>query len=715
MRSALAGEARQPVLALLVGLFLELTPGPARPSSSGTGQERTGPQATFPAGAEIVTVDVVVADRGGVPILDLRREDFTVLEDGVVQDVTAFDAVDRRPGAAGPRTPLPGVTSNVDAAARESRSFVLVFDELHLDPAEAQRARKAVASFLEAGVADGDRVTLVGTAEGTRWTARMPAGRDALLQVLDRLKGRRVGEIVQDAISEYEAFRIDRERDPIVLDRVLRRFYATGAIRKETRVRGDEPDRGENLDADRDQVRARAAQAYARHAARDETTLGILERGLASLTAVRGRKTVILVSGGFVHDSQLPGFRRVVQESRRANAALYFLDARGLGAAPSGLQAASGASLDFNDLGSTLTETRERSGGSEGLAADTGGFSIRDDNDLEGGIARIARESASYYLLGYAPSDRRADGRFRKIEVKVAREGAVVRARRGYFAPGGREAANAPPEPRDAAIQRALDSPFDLEGVPLRAAAHVLGESAPGKARVFITAEADIRGFAFEERGGTAKDTLEMMLVVAHRETGEFHRFDQQLQMSFSPETRARFARSWFPITREVPLVPGAYQARLVVRDRRSGRLGTLTHDFEVPPLQGLRISTPLLSDRLREGGGAAPEPIAQRTFTASGVLHAQFEVFGAATDAKTGAPNVTAGFSIRRADGRFLTAAPETPMKPGAGGGLSRTFGIPLAGAPPGRYELILVVTDLVAGAGSEARESFEIAGSGE
>jgi hypothetical protein len=366
---------------------------------------------------------------------------------------------------------------------------------------------------------------------------------------------------------------------------------------------------------------------------------------------------------------------------------------------------------DFNDLGGTLTEAREGSEGSEALAADTGGFSVRNENDLKRGITRIARESASYYLLGYTPTNKRSDGRFRKIEVKVAREGAIVRARRGYFAPGGEKAAKAPPEARDAAIQRALDSPFDLADVPLRAMAHAFEEAEPGKVRVFVTVEADIRGLAFEERGGAARDALELLLVIANRETGEFHRFDQQLAMSFRPETRAQFAKTWFPIAREAPLVPGAYQARIVVRDKNNGRLGSLTHDFQVPAPAGLRISTPILSDLLREDGplpGRAPQPIARRLFAPNGVLHVRFEVYGAAKDG--GRPNVTAGFSIRRADGRFLAAAPETPLVPGPDGALARTLGTPLEGVPEGRYELVVVVTDLAGGQVAEAREAFEV-----
>ena len=47
----------------------------------------------FPAGAEAVTVDVIVLDKDGAPVTDLTRDDFTVLEDGVAQTVTAFESI----------------------------------------------------------------------------------------------------------------------------------------------------------------------------------------------------------------------------------------------------------------------------------------------------------------------------------------------------------------------------------------------------------------------------------------------------------------------------------------------------------------------------------------------------------------------------------------------------------------------------------------------
>ena len=148
------------------------------------------------------------------------------------------------------------------------------------------------------------------------------------------------------------------------------------------------------------------------------------------------------------------------------------------------------------------------------------------------------------------------------------------------------------------------------------------------------------------------------------------------------------------------------------MRDKNTGRVGTLTHDFDVPEGDKLRISTPILGDHLREDGSEAPvlEPTARRAFAPSGVLHCHFEVYGAAPDKETGQPNVMAGFSIRRSDGRFLAAGPETPLKPAADGGLSRSFGTSIAGAPPGRYEMIVLVTDVAAGQVAEIREPFVV-----
>ena len=669
---------------------------------------------SFPTETEIVTVDLVVTGPDGQPLVDLRREDFALREDGALQEIVSFEAVDRRARVrAEPATRLPELrsSSNQVVPGHEPASFVIVFDELHLAPVEAVQAQKAVTAFLETSVANGDRVGVVGTFEGARFTTRIPEGREALVKLVARLRGRRVSESVRDFMTDYEAMRIDQDRDPIVTDQVMRRLVSTGEIRRDASTPRGAVDTSGEVEGWRSQTQARAAQVYARARVQLEQTLGIVERSLESLAATRGRKSLVLVSSGLVQDARIPGFRSVVTQARRANTAIYSLDARGLVGASFGMQADVTQPLDILDrsTGTGLDATANASEGSEGLALDTGGLVIRNQNDLGAGLATIAREARSYYLVGYTPTNRAPDRRFRTIKVEVARDGALVRARRGYYAPGRDTAPK--PEGRDAAIQRALDAPFDLPELPLRAVAQAFGDAGSGKTQVLITLEADIRGLAFAEKGGTAQDTLELLLLVAQRETGESTRFDQQFELSLRPETRSRYERRGFPITREMPLAAGPYQAKVVVRDRNSGRVGSLTHDFEVPAPVGLRISSLVVSDRLRDDARAqdrVPEFVARRSFAASGVLHCRFEVYGAKR--VSAQSNLTAGFAIRRSDGHILAAAPETPMRPAPDGSWSRSFGVPLEGAPSGLYEVIVVVTDAAGGQTAEARETIVI-----
>ncbi|HSD65178.1 MAG TPA: VWA domain-containing protein, partial [Vicinamibacteria bacterium] len=459
---------------------------------------------------------------------------------------------------------------------------------------------------------------------------------------------------------------------------------------------------------DVNEVRRRVTEAATRISLdverRNQQTLDVLVRALASLGEVRGRKSVLLVSGGLVHDPYLAGFRRTVAESRRANAAIYFVDARGLVGLGSDFTAEARAPTDLQDMSLALGEVGAGSEGTESLAADTGGFSVKNRNDLADAVRAIARESSSYYLLGYVPPARRREG-FRRVDVEVAREGARVRARRGYYASTSRDRQRR----GEAALQRALDSPFDLDAIPLRTAVHVFGEKTPGQARVLITTEVDVRTLALQ--CGSAVDTLEYRLVAAHRETGALRHGEQRVTVGPCPEVGVGRPRKWLAITSEATLAPGRYQARVVVvADASGGRTGSVSHEFDVPPLESLRISTPVLSDRLREAPGTGPDLIARRTFAPAGVLHCRFEVYGATKGPATGRPAVSAGFAVRRADGTLLAAAGATRITLGPDGILARTVGIPLDGAPAGPYEMIVTVEDEVTGRRADVRESFVV-----
>ena len=696
---------RETVAALLVitGAAPVLAQGAGAPSDP----QATTP--TFPAGIEQVIVDLVVVDGKGQPVRGLTQDDLIVGEDGVRQTIQSFEAVELPEEPPPPASPPPRISVNVGPEVETGRAFVVVFDDASLTPFRARDAKAAVASFLETGVREGDSVTLVSTSGGTWWTSRMVSGREKLLELAGRLEGRYVPDTSEERMSDYEAMRIHVYGDPVVSQRVYERFVTYGVMIHRAR-----PENTTLVFGGVDPfVNMRAATVYAQARARNRLVLETLERALTGLTGSRGRKSLVLVSEGFIDDPNLEEFRRVSEASRRANAAVYFLNARGLDGMPDYYTAQFGPALPAQDLGSMFHEMHESAGGSERIASESGGFTVRNTNDLDAGIRRIADETRVYYLLGYTPTNAVRDGTYRDIEVELRDgKGLKVRARRGYYAPAPDERAGAEPPPGvDPEFQAALDSPWDEDAIPIRMTHYVGEEKLLGKAGVVVAADVDIRELELREKGGRAVGAIEFVLVVAHRESGEFFRYDQKVDLELRPSTRERLNRLWFPIVRDFELRPGDHQAKMVVREIATGKVGSVVHEFEVPPLEEFRVSTPILTDTRRRdaGPGIRPQLLARREFVQGSPLMCQFDVYGAAKD-EGGLPRVTQGHEVRRSDGTLLVLAPESVIAPTSLGALSRLVTFSLKDATPGDYDLRLRFRDELSGKVLDLREPFRV-----
>ena len=154
---------------------------------------------------------------------------------------------------------------------------------------------------------------------------------------------------------------------------------------------------------------------------RDSTTLAAIAAAFPAFQDAQGKRSVILVSPGFVDDPSLQAeFQAVLRRSLGSLAALYFADVRGLVGFFETERVGGGIAL------------AEEAGGTDRLASETGGFAIHSTNDLGRALLRIADEGRVYYILGYAPSDQAKPGSYRRIEVRVRRPGLKVRARPGY-------------------------------------------------------------------------------------------------------------------------------------------------------------------------------------------------------------------------------------------------------------------------------------------
>jgi VWFA-related protein len=698
---------------LLLGWLLALPAGTAW-----TQAPKSPP--TFPSGVELVTVDAVVLDRDGRPVPGLTKEDFVVKEDGKPRDIVSFEAFEV--GAVPDEPEHPAVVASNEPRGT-GRAFAIVLDDLRIAPERVPGAREAATRFLERFVREGDVVTVATTSGDAWWSARIPEGRQDLAAVLTRARGRHVDVPVFDQMTEYEAFWIAHREDspsitqlPPGVDLALSgrgsgsptEPVPVGSIKERVKQRWQKAYMCTAPYCD-SLVRARAAEIDRARRSRVQLTLACVRRAIEALSPVRGRKSLLLLSEGFLEDFGSDS-RAVAAASREANTAVYFVDVRGLIALPAYGQAQDvGPPPDERERTTVaFEESTLESAGAVGLADDTGGFSIRNTNDLSAGVWRVAAESRVFYLLGFYPPEGKTPREWRKIRVEVTRPGLAVRARRGYTLAS--QLASAAPaksgdRAADPAVTRALDSAHAATGIPLRAIAYVQ-EPKPGDVvHVLVAAEFDATAVA-AGAGGAAH--LEASAQAGMRDSGRLFRTDAAV--SFAPVSGE--AAGWRAFTREFDLPPGVAQVRLVVRDPSTGAVGSILHRLEVPFPGEFRASTPILTDRVEPGApGEPPRPAlaAHRAFTPGGGLYCQYEVFGAAKPGGS-PPRVDASFELRTADGESVRKAAPTPIVPTADGRLVRTVGASLEGLREGDYELVLEVRDEVSGNSFVRHEPFTL-----
>jgi VWFA-related protein len=670
------------------------------------------PPPTFPAQVEVVTLDVIAVDQDGRPVADLTRDELVVEEDGHPQEIVSFERIGSEaspPPATDPASTL--IASNTASLAPPSATFAVIVDDEGLGQREAADTREALAGFVKSALRNGDLVTLATTSGTAWWTTTIPEGCFDLLAIIGRLQGRMAGAANSpDHLSDYEAFAIREQDDAGTLDRLIRRWTASGAC---FLVQGRQdpgcPGR----------VRARAANVDGIRRVRTRVLLATVRRTLDALALSRGRKSILLYSRGFLRDSD-PSARELAAASRQANAAVYFIDARGLQALASGLSAAdAGPQSDPASAGRRGFEGGVlESGGAQALADETGGLSFRNSNDLGSAAARIADESRVYYLVGFHPPPGRKPGDWRKLKVFVKRPGLTVRTRQGYRL---RAAAAGDAAPRSKASDKnarkpsavttaTIDSAQTADGVPLRAMAYVFEPGEKKLTRVLVAAEIDPRAVQFEGSGQERAAQLEVGMAVTERDTGQMRESHERVEV----RTLEGAVPGWRSVGREFELPAGVFQARVVVRDPRAGAVGAVSYRFEVPRPEVLHLTTPIVTDQVEGGTGGEQRPRAavavHRVFRAQGHVFCEFEVLGAQADPEHKAPRVNAGVELRTAQGEVVRKGEPTPITPDARGRLVRLIGIGVDGLAEGDYELALSVRDEVTGARIERREPFAL-----
>src|SRR5712675_1129229 len=112
------------------------------------------PQPVFRAGINFVRVDVIVSDKNGAVLSDLKQSDFEVTEDGKPQAVETFKFIKLDGGTLpNPDGPPRAIRTDADeeseAARDDVRLFAIFLDDYHVRKENSIRVRQPLEQFVQ--------------------------------------------------------------------------------------------------------------------------------------------------------------------------------------------------------------------------------------------------------------------------------------------------------------------------------------------------------------------------------------------------------------------------------------------------------------------------------------------------------------------------------------------------------------------------------------
>jgi VWFA-related protein len=355
---------------------------------------------TYRSGIDLVTVDVTVLTRGGDPMTELTRDDFTVSVDGKPRPIVSVRLVRAGGAPTTPEQPAAAPSAAHDAAQR--RFLVLVVDREHVPVGEGQPMLEAAAAFVD-GVPAEDRIAL--------WTLPYSSGALKFTENRDVLK-QRLKQAVGSYRPPYGFWNVGRDEAIRVDDRIPGALAAI--IARECHRQPDTcPMEVEN--------QARDVARDARQ--RADATLSGLGHLIDALKGIDGPKHLVLVTGGPVTTIEnLPVITALGQRAAAARVTIHALQV----AQPS-YQARP------DQMRAAPEEINQSQSAAFLVAGATGGLALTPTAGAVG-FNRLARQLSAGYVLVFEtePADR--DGKDHKIEVGVRDRGwgSSVRARKSF-------------------------------------------------------------------------------------------------------------------------------------------------------------------------------------------------------------------------------------------------------------------------------------------
>jgi len=674
------------------------TPQVAQPPPPAPPQKPSDPQFRMRVTTEIVLVNVIARDKKGNLIRDLKPSDFTVYEDGQKQQISSFDFenVDELQSAGIAGETVTGATagaasgsllrpSESNLQARDRRLMLLFFDFSAMEPEEIDRAVEAGRKYVQANMQPADMVALVSLATNMKLDLDFTADKQKILAVLSSYNG-----------TEGQGFENGGTGG------------SEGAAETSGSYAADDTDYN-TFSADR--------------------KLLALQSIMQAMGRIPQKKSLIYFSNGISQsgvDNQ-SALRAATAAAVKANVSIYPVDVRGLSAFPPGGQAQA-ASLHGQSAYSGASILNDLSGNASSqetlytLADDTGGKAFMDTNDFSGVFRQVQKDTSAYYVLGYTSTNHLKDGHFRRLKVQVNRPDIKLEYRPGYYA--GRDFQHMKQTDREQQLEDELAAELPQTDVAVYAGTAYFRQD---DSHYYLTVSLVVPGSQIPFVQEKDKDSAALDNIGVVLEGGKFPLGRQRDTVKLAVDSTRQVRRKNVQYNTGFVLPPGNYHLKFIVRENRTGRMGSFETDVRIPDLRKapLKISSIVLSSQrvpvTQKTKGFEPliteqtqlVPSVTHVFRQDQKLYLQYEIYDAAkakaTETKTAgntknshpAVRVLTSIEFLQGDLKVYETKPVVAQEITAPDRRAVIFQveIPLEGLKPGFYTCQVNIIDDVAG----------------
>jgi len=612
-KAAIVGVRRLAFIVLLAasGLLLGSPRALAQTSDKGTGATtESQPAFQLKVRSNLVVVRVTVRDAEGKPVEGMRKEDFRIFDRGKEQSISQFEVE-------GPSTP-PSTSAVASPSgqpglalppAMPGNFLALYFDDLNTSDEAMIYARDAADHYLAANLRPEDRAAIFTSDQMlSDFTVDPQQIHTALAKLQASAHSITRSHNCPD-LSDYQATEIIQQNPEyseawqMALDEAVKRCKLVATNQDSDASLQDDNDAAATTKSEtiaskaetqlENMVRMMAQHIVSQVEMQARLNLEQLDHLVTYISQMPGQRTIILVSPGFLSESEQYQLDRVIDRAVRSQVVISSLDPRGL-APPRESDASRNYIAGRPGQSERLDSRRELAAADvlEEVAQDTGGEFFRNNNDLKAGFAALAG-SPVYYMLAFAPAGMKPDGKFHALKVDLAEKhkGFSVQARRGYFAPKNeadaaaeakRQAASDSEAQTQEQIRDAIFSKTDSRQLPVQLGGK-LSEGQGGARELALVTHLDAKPLHFQKDGEHNLNTVTFVFAV----------FDQKEKLVTSQQRFAHVSvldaqleelfKEGVDMSVSFQLKPGTYRIREVVTDSEEHHWTALSTTIAVP------------------------------------------------------------------------------------------------------------------------------------